>query len=256
MSEPLLRLERLTKRFGGLIALEEVDLVLDPGAIHALIGPNGAGKSTLFNCASGNSAPDQGRVVLRGEDLTGRLPHVFADRRLQRTYQHTRPFSGLTLAENVMVGAHAWTSAGPLRGALRWPSARREERELRELAVELLGAVGLGGREEDEVAALSLAEERRLELARCLAGRPAVMLLDEPAAGFGERDAEELSTLIRTFRDERGIGVVLVEHHLEMALALADVVTVLDFGRVIAHGGSDEVRRHPDVVRAYIGSDA
>jgi branched-chain amino acid transport system ATP-binding protein len=250
----LLEAQGVGKHFGGLAALTDVDLTLADGEIHSLIGPNGAGKSTLFNCMSGNLRPDRGRVLLGGEDFTGRGPHRFAAARLQRTYQHARPFAGMTLAENVMVGAHAWTRTGPLRGALRTPAARREEAALRALADELLEVVDLGGRGGEQAATLGLAEARRLELARCLAGRPLILLLDEPAAGLGDEDAVALGDLVRGLRDGRGISIVLVEHHLELALALADRVTVLNFGRVLAHGLPAEVRRQPDVVDAYIGA--
>lgn len=246
----------VTKHFGGLTALQDVDLTLEEGAIHALIGPNGAGKSTLFNCLSGTLRPDTGTVRVAGRDLTGRGAHVFAAARVQRSFQHARPFDGLTLAENVMVGAHSWTRAGPLRGALRTPAARREERGLRVLADELLAAVDLAGQGGEPAADIGLAAARRLEIARCLAGRPTVLLLDEPAAGLGDTDADALGGLIRSLRDERGVSIVLVEHHLELALALADRVTVLDFGRVIASGEPPAVRRDPAVIEAYIGAPA
>ena len=243
----------VSKRFGGLVALDDVKMVVEQGSIHSIIGPNGAGKSTLLNCASGNNPPDEGSVLVDGADLTGKPPHVFAAAGLQRTYQHTRPFGGMTLTENVMVGAHSWTTTGWFRGAFRFPSARREEAELRELAAELLELVGLGDRGGERIENLTLVEERLLEIARCLAARPKILLLDEPAAGMGEVDANELGDLIRLIRDRDDLTVVLVEHHLEMALNLADRVTVIDFGKVIADDVPSLVRKDPSVIAAYIG---
>lgn len=240
----------------GVNILNGCELVLADGELIGIIGPNGAGKSTLFNCLSGTLRPDAGTVRVAGRDLTGRGAHVFAAARVQRSFQHARPFDGLTLAENVMVGAHSWTRTGPLRGALRTPAARREEHSLRALADELLAAVGLAGRGGKSAGDIGLAAARRLEIARCLAGRPTVLLLDEPAAGLGDADADALGGLIRALRDERGVSIVLVEHHLELALALADRVTVLDFGRVIASGEPAAVRRDPAVIEAYIGAPA
>ena len=243
----------VTKRFGGLSAVSGVSLEVVAGRVHLLIGPNGAGKTTFFNVVSGVDVPSEGTVVLDGRDLTGAAAHVYARAGLMRTFQHARPFGGLTVAENVMVGAHVRSASGPLRGTVRTPDARREERHLRHVARELLDRVGLHGRADHLAADLTLAEERRLEVARCLAGQPSVLLLDEPLAGLGEEEAAELGRLVRGLATEEGVAVVLIEHHLDLALSLADEVTVLDFGVVIASGEPEVVSEDPRVVDAYVG---
>ena len=243
----------LRRTFGGVTAVDGVDVGVAAGRVTLVLGPNGAGKSTLLNCLTGVDRPSAGEVRLDGRDVTGWRADQFARAGVARTFQHARPFRGLTLAENVMVGGHGRTRAGLLQSTLRTPSARREDRELREQADELLGQVGLAGRADDAPHDLPLAAERRLEIARCLAGRPRVLLLDEPAAGLGEREADELGTLVRRLARDDGLGVLLIEHHLELALSLADEVLVLDFGRPIAHGAPDEVRRDAAVQEAYLG---
>ncbi len=253
MTAPLLSAQRLLRRFGGLIAVNEVDLEVEPGEIQLVIGPNGAGKTTFFNLVSGVDRPDGGTVTVDGVDLTGRPAHVFAAAGLMRTFQHARPFKGLDLVENVMVGGHSRTAAGSLRGTFRTPAARREEKELRQEAHRLLGEVGLD-KTNRLAGELTLAEERRLELARCLAGEPRLLLLDEPAAGLGDEEAEEVAALVKRIRDERGVAVILIEHHIELALSVAEQVSVLDFGRVIARGSPEAVRNDPKVIEAYIGA--
>lgn len=253
MSSPVLEGRGITRRFGGVAAVVDVDVAVHAGEVTLILGPNGAGKTTLLNCLTGVDRPDSGQVLLAGTDVTGKRSDQFARMGVARTFQHARPFNGLTIAENVMVGAHGRTRAGFIRGTLRTPLARREEAELRRQAEELLDEVGLGGRGADRPSDLPLADERRLELARCLAARPRVLLLDEPAAGLGEAEAEELAALVRRLCAERGLSVLLIEHHLDLALGIADNVVVLDFGRVIARGTPEQVRKDPAVRTAYIG---
>jgi branched-chain amino acid transport system ATP-binding protein len=243
----------ITRRFGGVTAVSHVDVEVHAGAVTLVLGPNGAGKSTLVNCLTGVDRPDSGRVLVAGDDVTGRRPDQFNRLGVVRTFQHTRPFAGLSVAENVMVGAHGRTRAGFVRGTLRTRAARREETALREQAEELLAQVGLAGRGGARPTDLPLADERRLEVARCLAAEPRALLLDEPAAGLGEDEADALAALVRTLCAERGLGVLLIEHHLELALGLADTVVVLDFGRVIARGTPAEVREDAAVRDAYVG---
>jgi len=250
----VLSVSGVSRSFGGLAAVSDVSLDLSPGEVHALIGPNGAGKTTFFNCISGVDTPDSGSVIVNGEDLTGSPAHVMTDRGLSRTFQHARPFRGLSVRQNVMVGAHVRSSAGIVRGTVRTPGARKEHRRLVERADELLELVGLDHLRTRSAGLLTLAEERRLELARCLASDPAVLLLDEPAAGLGDEEADELASLIVSLGAEHGIGVILIEHHLEMALGAADQVTVLNFGKVIRQGSPAEVRQDQAVIEAYIGS--
>jgi ABC-type branched-subunit amino acid transport system ATPase component len=243
----------ITRTFGGVTAVDSVDIAIRPGRVTLVLGPNGAGKSTLVNCITGVDRPDSGRVLVDGRDVTGWRPNRYARLGVVRTFQHARPFAGLTIAENVMVGAHGRTSAGALRGTLRTPGARKEEAALRAQAGELLAEVGLGGRGGDRPSDLPLADERRLEIARCLAAQPRVLLLDEPAAGLGEAEADALAALVRRLCSEQDLGVLLIEHHLELALGMADDVVVLDFGRVIARGTPAEIRQDPAVQSAYIG---
>jgi ABC-type branched-subunit amino acid transport system ATPase component len=243
----------VTRTFGGVTAVDGVDVAIRPGRVTLVLGPNGAGKSTLVNCMTGVDRPDAGQVLVDGRDVTGWGPNRFARLGVVRTFQHARPFTGLTVAENVMVGAHGRTSAGALRGTLRTPGARKEEAALRRQADELLAEVGLAGRGGDRPSSLPLADERRLEIARCLAAQPRVLLLDEPAAGLGEAEADAFAALVRRLCSEQDLGVLLIEHHLELALGMADDVVVLDFGRVIARGTPDEIRKDPVVQTAYIG---
>jgi branched-chain amino acid transport system ATP-binding protein len=243
----------ITRRFGGVTAVSDVDVDVVAGGVTLVLGPNGAGKSTLVNCLTGVDRPDSGRVLLAGEDVTGRRPDQFNRMGVVRTFQHTRPFAGLSVAENVMVGAHGRTRAGFVRGTLRTPAARREEAALRAQADDLLTQVGLEGRGDARPTDLPLADERRLELARCLAAQPRVLLLDEPAAGLGEAEADALAALVRRLCADFDLGVLLIEHHLELALGMADQVVVLDFGKEIARGTPAQIRADDAVRKAYVG---
>lgn len=253
MTDPVLAGRSITRRFGGVTAVSDVDIDIYAGAVTLLLGPNGAGKSTLVNCLTGVDRPDSGQVLLNGQDVTGKRSDQFTRMRVVRTFQHARPFTGLTVAENVMVGAHARTKAGFIRGTLRTPLARREEAALRAQAEELLSEVGLAGRGHGRPVDLPLADERRLELARCLAAEPRVLLLDEPAAGLGEAEADDLARLVRRLCADHNLGVLLIDHHLELALGMSDTVVALDFGRVIARGTPDEIRQDAAVQEAYLG---
>jgi branched-chain amino acid transport system ATP-binding protein len=252
-AEPVLAGRGVTRRFGGVTALSNVDVEVRAGEVTLVLGPNGAGKSTLVNCLTGVDRPDSGRVLVAGHDATGERADQFNRMGVVRTFQHTRPFGGLSVAENVMVGAHGRTKAGFIRGTLRTPSARREEAALRAQAEELLAQVGLQGRGGARPTDLPLADERRVELARCLAANPRVLLLDEPAAGLGEAEADALAALVRRLCADYDLGVLLIEHHLELALGMADSVVVLDFGRVIARGTPAEIREDAAVRAAYVG---
>lgn len=250
---PALSGEGLTRRFGGMLALDGVDIAAETGAVTVLLGPNGAGKSTLVNSLSGVDQPTEGRVLVEGRDMTGHRSDQFSRVGVSRTFQHARAFAGLTARENVMVGGHGRTRAGVLRGTLRTPGAVREERSLRETADTMLERVGLGGRGSSRPEDMPLADERRLEIARCLAAQPRALLLDEPVAGLGDDEAAALARLLRSLADDSGLAIVLIEHHLELALGVADTVYVLDFGRLIFRGTPDEVRRDKAVQAAYIG---
>ncbi|HET8745324.1 MAG TPA: ABC transporter ATP-binding protein [Ramlibacter sp.] len=239
----LLEVENLNKRFGGLHALRDFACTIRRGEIVGILGPNGAGKTTLYNLLTGFIPPDPGaRIVFDGHSLLGLPPYRIAARGISRTFQLCRPFAGLTVLENVVVGALGLQRE---RGA-----------DLQARGRELLARVGLAGREEVPVAVLSYGDQRRLEIARALAARPRLLLLDEPFAGLGSGEMAELSALIRQVHAQEGLTVVLIEHKLREFMSLVQRVIALDFGAVIAQGTPEEIVRNPAVVEAYIGRDA
>ena len=250
----LLEVRGLCKRFGGLQAVQDVSFGVEPGTVKALIGPNGAGKTTLFNLVSGVTAPDAGQVLLRGQAIQGRPPHEVAALGLSRTFQQIRLFPGMSALENVMVGAHVRGRAGFLAGLLRLPSTWREERALEARARRALELVELGHLAAAEATSLSYGQQRGVELARALASDPALLLLDEPAAGLNVRETDELARLIGRIR-ARGVTVLLVEHDMSLVMQVSDEVAVLCFGQKIADAAPRAVQRDPEVVRVYLGED-
>jgi len=249
---PLLAVDGVTKSLGGVRVLAGLDLTVTAGAVHALIGPNGSGKTTLLNVVSGFLAPDSGRVLVRGEQLESGRPELRAARGVARTFQTPLVFETVSCLENVLVALDHSRHCSSLAYGLRWPAARREERAAVLRASALLDAVGLADRAAAPAAALPPGERRLLELARVLALEPSLVLMDEPAAGLTAGEIDELSEVIRSL-SAGGVGVLLVEHHVEMVMRLADVVTVIDYGRQIACGPPDEVRSDPAVLTAYLG---
>lgn len=250
-----LRLEGLTLRFGGLVAVDQVDLVARTGSVHALIGPNGAGKSSVINMISGFYRPSAGSIRLAGADLTGSASSDMAAAGVARTFQNTELFGAMSAIDNVMVGFHGSFRAGFLATILRLPAARREEARARAQARALLDLVGLSDFAEAAASSLPFGHQRRLEIARALALRPRLLLLDEPAAGLTHGEIEDLVRLIRVLA-QRGLTILLVEHHVDMIMAVSDHVTVLDYGQVIASGPPAEIRDNPRVVEAYFGHGA
>jgi branched-chain amino acid transport system ATP-binding protein len=251
----VLAVERLTKSFGGFTAVAEVDLVVAPGAIHAVIGPNGAGKTTLFNLVTGVLAPSAGRLTFEGQDVTGWRADRITARGVARTFQNIRLFREMTAVENVMVGAHCRTSGGFLAAVARWPwRPSREERETARRAEALLELVGLAARRDVAADELTLVEQRRLEIARALATQPRLLLLDEPAAGMTPTEIRDANRLIMRIRD-RGVTVLLTEHHMSLVMEVSDRITVLNYGRKIAEGSPETVRRDAEVLAAYLGAD-
>jgi len=248
----MLRVERLSRRFGGVYALEDVTLQVRQGEIRGIIGPNGAGKSTLFNLIAGHMRPNSGRILLRDEAIDRLRPHERACRGIAIVYQGARIFRGMTVLENVMVGAHRRAHHGFFEAALRLPRSRREDRKLRALAESSLEEVGLGGQGDQQAEALPLGQQRSLQLARALAAAPAVLLLDEPASGLREAERGHLVRLIGRLRTG-GLTVLLVEHDVPLVTSVVDRITVLDLGRVIAEGTPDVIREDPAVIRAYLG---
>ena len=251
----MLAVEGLTKSFGGFTAVAGVALAVEPGAIHAVIGPNGAGKTTLFNVVTGVLAPSAGRMTFEGRDITGWRPDRITALGVARTFQNIRLFREMTAVENVMVGAHCRTSGGFLAAVARLPwRLSRGERETIRRADGLLELVGLAARRDVAAADLTLVEQRRLEIARALATEPRLLLLDEPAAGMTPAEIQDANRLITRIRD-RGVTVLLTEHHMSVVMQVSDRITVLNYGRKIAEGAPDKVRRDPEVLAAYLGAE-
>jgi branched-chain amino acid transport system ATP-binding protein len=252
---PELAVTDVTVRFAGLTALDTVSFTVAPGTVHALIGPNGAGKSACFNVLSGLCRPASGTVRLGDADLTRLAPHRIAALGVARTFQNIVTTQG-TVADNLMLGRHALSRAGFAASALRLPHARREQRDHLARAREIAELTGLAEHFDSPVALLSYGDRKRVEFARALCLEPSVLLLDEPVAGMNAAERARAVEVVHTVRAELGLSVVLVEHDMGLVMRLADEVTVLDFGRVIAHGTPDEVRGDPEVLRAYLGTGA
>jgi branched-chain amino acid transport system ATP-binding protein len=248
----LLTLERVTQRFGGLVALDGVSLKVAAGGVTAIIGPNGAGKTTLFNVISGFRRPSEGRVTFDGNDITGVAPEAVARRGLVRTFQLVQLFETLTVLENVKVGRHLHTSGG-LMTALMPLRARAVEAQVERVARDLLDFVALPGQAETLAGALPYGQKRLLEIARALAAEPKLLLLDEPAAGLNRGETTRLAGLISAIT-ARGVTVLLIEHDMNFVMNVADRVAVLDFGRLIAEGAPAEVQKSKDVIAAYLGT--
>lgn len=259
MPQPSLEARGLTIRFGGLVAVSEVDLALSPSEVLCIIGPNGAGKSTLFNLISGIYRPTQGQVFLEGRDITGWPAHRIAAAGIARTFQSSRLFNDLTLLDNVLIGMHTRTRAGVLDALLRPSRARAELEAAAEQAGQLIRSIspGLYARRHSLAGALPQADRRRLEIARALASEPKVIMLDEPSSGMDDRDTDALMADVRRVMAERpGLSFLIIEHDMRLVAALPDRVAVIDYGRKIAEGDFAEVRLMPRVQEAYLGHKA
>jgi ABC-type branched-subunit amino acid transport system ATPase component len=252
-SQTCLSVNNLTVRFGGLVANNNISENIQTGSIHAIIGPNGAGKSTFLNCISGLYKATDGSIIFGNKNISGLPMHTLAKMGIARTFQNTELFGQMTVLENVLVGFHTKYKSGLLATIARWPTFTKEENHFHILANSLLRYVGLDDYAHEEARNLPFGHQRRLEIARALAISPKVLLLDEPAAGLTHTEIEDLKRLINSL-SEKNITIVLVEHHVEMIMALSNTVTVLDYGIVIASGAPDEVQENPMVIEAYFGS--
>jgi branched-chain amino acid transport system ATP-binding protein len=251
---PLLEIDDVTMRFGGIVALDGVTFSVGKGRIVGLIGPNGAGKTTLFNCLSRLYRPARGDIRLNGRSLRRCAPSDIAALGVGRTFQSPALFGSMSVLDNIKVGAHARGRNNPLSDAVTLPLTRREEHEFDQAARAMLTLVGLEDAARRSAASLSLGARKRVELARALAGQPQLLLLDEPAAGLNHEEVAGLGDLIRSIREQLGITVLLVEHHMGLVMNTSDQVVVLNFGRVIADGPPEEVRCTPAVHEAYLGT--
>jgi branched-chain amino acid transport system ATP-binding protein len=255
MSMALLEVNDLSIHFGGVKAVQNVSFNIDAGIVYSVIGPNGAGKTTLFNLITGVYKPTTGEIRLDGEGIHGKSPNELARRGVARTFQNLQICMNMSACENVMVGAHLRLDRNLFKAALRFPGIKSRDRELREEAAELMRFVGLGQYVEARADAMSYGALKRLEIARALAMKPRLIFLDEPAAGLNPKETIEVDHLVRKIADS-GVTVVLVEHDMKMVMNLSDRILVLNYGKKLAEGSGEEIRRNPDVIAAYLGAHA
>jgi len=249
----ILELKGVTKKFGGLTAVENVDLVVEENQICALIGPNGAGKTTVFNMITGAYQVTEGDVIFNGESICGKKPHEIVEKGIARTFQNIRLFKSATVLENVMTGFHCKTKTGMFNVVFNYRKCMQEEAETREKSLEILRFLGLENVKDLEARNIPYGHQRLLEIGRALATSPKLLLLDEPAAGMNSQEKKELVQTIRKIRDTYHVAVLLVEHDMELVMDISENITVINFGRRIANGTAEEIQHNNDVIEAYLG---
>jgi len=252
----ILETHNVTKRFGGLTAVDRVSVQIPEGSIYSIIGPNGAGKTTLFNCITGFYPSDAGEILFQGKSLIGYSPDRVTRQGISRTYQNIRLFPAMTALENILVGAHPRLKSSWLDAILHTPRQRAEEKMALDKAQELLNFVGLKGKGDLLARNLPYGEQRRLEMARALANQPKIILLDEPTAGMNPNESRTMMRFIENLRDELGITILLIEHDMRVVMGISEFIYVLDFGQLIAKGSPEQIQKNPQVIESYLGRGA